>query len=95
MPQPIARSASVSLCREQISCELQGETVILHIGRGRYYSLNASGAAVWSLIQHSCTVQHLVDHLVREYAVEEEVCAHDVQELLHDLLRAQLIEIRE
>ena len=47
---------------------IDGETVIIHLDRGLYYSLDQVGAAVWGVIQSGATLQELTDQMKQRFA---------------------------
>jgi hypothetical protein len=81
--------------RDQVSCELQGEAAILHLGSGIYYGLNRTGAWLWDLIQVPRTVAEIEVALVQKFDVEPERGTRDLHALLADLARERLIDVRD
>ncbi|MBI3591539.1 MAG: PqqD family protein [Candidatus Melainabacteria bacterium] len=80
--------------KEQVSCDLAGEAVILNFKDGIYYGLDAIGASVWELIQKSKTVKEIRDSILENYDVEPDHCKNDLIALLNDLKTIGLIEIK-
>jgi len=78
--------------RDQLSSDLGGETVILHLGAGVYYGLDEVGARVWALLQRPRRVGDLCRELLSEYDVSVERCERAVLDLLAELSNAGLIE---
>jgi hypothetical protein len=76
---------------EQVSTSLGDETVILGMGDGVYYGLDAVGARVWALLASPRRVSELVSAVTREFDVRPERCEHDVLALLDELFERQLI----
>ena len=74
------------------AAQLAGEAVILHLDTKRYYRLNATGAEVWKGIEAGENREMLVERLVREFTVEREVAAAEVDRLVERLREAHLIE---
>ena len=74
------------------AAQLAGEAVILHLDTKRYYRLNATGAEVWKGIEAGENREGLVERLVREFTVEREVAAAEVDRLIERLREAHLIE---
>lgn len=70
------------------------EIVILHLKTGRYYSLSAVGAEVWKLLLAPRRMSEIVHAIVTAYAVETAQCEADIQALLDDMAREQLIAIQ-
>jgi hypothetical protein len=89
-----ALHSEVVATRQQISCDLEGEAVILHLGEGVYYGLNEVGAKVWTLVQTPRTVLEIRDALLKDYDVEPDDCTSDLIELLQRLMDWKLVELR-
>jgi hypothetical protein len=86
-------SASVVVAtRDQLSSNLDGEAVILHLTAGTYYGLDEVGARVWALVQEPRRVADLCRVLLAEYDVEPARCERAVLALLEELAGAGLIE---
>jgi len=74
------------------AAQLAGEAVILHLDTKRYYRLNATGAEVWKGIEAGEDREALTRRLVREFTVERETAAAEVDRLLDRLREARLVE---
>jgi hypothetical protein len=85
----------VAVSTDQVSSDLAGESVILNLKSGTYYGLNEVGSIVWGLIQQPKAVGDIYQSILQDYDVDPQTCETDVQSLLQDLLKAQLIEIRD
>ena len=83
----------VSAVGGQLSADLDGETVILHLESGTYYGLSDVGARIWTLIQEPRPVSDVRDVLLEEYDVERDLCERDVLALLSDLKVHNLLEL--
>ena len=81
--------------KQQVSCGLDGEAVILNLQKGVYYGLNRVGARIWELLQQPRTVADLRSLLVKEFNVEPARCAQDLEALLGELSNHGLIEVRD
>lgn len=71
---------------DQLSCELDGETVLLSIRYGQYYYFNQIGSHIWTLLHTPRSVAALCDVLMDEYEVERAVCEQEVLAFLDELL---------
>jgi len=103
-PQPAASPSDeksitldsvVVVAKEQISCDLLGESVILDLCGGVYYGLDEVGARVWALMQVPRTVGDVCEALLEEYEVDPQRCEIDLLNLLGELRAKDLIEITE
>ena len=84
----------VKVAPHQASCELKGETAILNVRTGVYYSLDRVGVRVWQMLQRPAAVRVLRDAIVREYDVGPQACEKDLLKLLGELDEAGLL-VRE
>lgn len=81
--QQLTLSNSEMICRsdDQVSVDLDGETVLLHTETGRYFTMNEVASAVWNLLVHPMSTADLLDGVKAEFDPPE---AGDMSE---DLLR--------
>jgi hypothetical protein len=90
----IGPNSVVKLSNEQISADLSGTAVVLHVANGVYYKLNEVGAHVWKQLEGGARPVHeLVAAVMNEFTVERERCEADIVVLLEDLLKRGLIEL--
>ena len=78
----ITMDSTIVVAKDQMSCGLDDEAVILSIKKGVYYTLNPCGNRIWSLIQKPITVGTIRDTLLEEFAVDKETCENDLLSLL-------------
>jgi Coenzyme PQQ synthesis protein D (PqqD) len=88
-------SAVVIVSNRQVACEVGGEAVMLQLDQGMYYGLNPVGARVWQLIQEPRRIDAIVEQLSQEFEVDCEQCLMDIRELVADLVRNRLVDVRE
>ena len=91
----ISLEATVKVSVKQISCDLDNESVVLNLEDGVYYGLNPVAYRVWELAQEARTVLEIRDFLLAEYEIEESTCTRDLLDLLGQLHRWRLIELRD
>lgn len=80
--------------KEQVSCNLGNEEVILNFKDGVYYGLDSIGVFIWDQAQKSKTVKEICDSVLEVYDVESKCCEQDVRKLLQELLEKGLIQIK-
>jgi hypothetical protein len=90
-----AKNKTVKAVKDQVSCALDGDTVILHLGSGTYYGLNTVGSTIWNLIQEARTIAEIHDRLLQQYEADAGECERDLLNVLDDLSKAGLVEIRD
>jgi len=88
-----ADSTEVVAVEDCLSTTLDGESVILHTGKGKYYGFNQVGTDIWEWIQEPRTVQELSERVVTEYDVSPDRSRSDLEALLNELLTKDLIRI--
>ena len=95
MENGISDLALVVVTKNQSSCPLGDDTVILDLKAGLYFSLDNVGAMIWKLIQQPKSMKELREAVLEAFEVEPEVCERDLQALLRDLATRNLVEIRD
>ena len=91
----LTRTSVVSSVRSQLSSDLGGETVILHLDRGMYFGLNEVGSRIWQLVQEPTSIADICAALMAEYEVDAERCERVVLHLVQELTAAGLAEISD
>lgn len=79
--------------KDSVSCDLDGETVILNVPEGVYYGLDPVGTFIWQQIAQPRTINALRDAVLEEYEVEPDRCEADLLELIRDLASNRLVEV--
>ncbi len=74
-----------------IDRSIDGETVLLDLKTGIYYSLNEVGSAVWRILQSGATAAEIAEIVSSDYDVEPNTVRADINELLNDLASEKLI----
>jgi hypothetical protein len=69
-----------------VSCELEGEAVLLDPQAGLYFGLNDVGAAIWTMLASPCRLSDLYGAVVNRFDVDEDTCRDDVRTLVEELL---------
>lgn len=78
---------------EHLSCDLNGEAVILNIKNGKYYGVNAVGASIWAAMQNPVSFDDIRFSLLEEYAIDEATCQKDISVFLERMTEENLVEI--
>jgi hypothetical protein len=89
----LSNESTVVAIKEQVSCDVSGEAVIMSLKDGMYYGLDPVGARIWNLIQAPRAVLDLQKTIQEEYEVEPERCHMDLLELLKQFEDHGLIEV--
>lgn len=83
----------VSQPEHQVSCELNGEAVVLHLPDAVYFSMDQVGAFIWNQISKPVSVADICMHVREAYDVTEAECATDVIAFLQELNAAGLLRV--
>jgi hypothetical protein len=73
--------------------EVDGEVVLLNTSTGQYYSLDAVGSRVWSLLATGVSRKTLQETLLAEFDVVETQLQADVDALVEQLAAHALIVV--
>lgn len=93
--KPISGEAIVVAVRDQISCDLVGEVILLNLNSGKQFLLDGVGAAIWRLIREPRSLDELQSSLLRQYDVDKEQCQSDLLEWIQRLLTEGLVEVKQ
>lgn len=68
-----------------------GQTMLLDLSGGAYYTLNESGALIWDMLKQGTTLGDIVDALEARYDAPREQIAADAATLTTELMSASLV----
>lgn len=80
---------------EILSSDMDGETVMMSVENSEYYSLSKVGTKIYDILSKEMSFTELIDILTKEYSVDREVCEKDTKEFLEELLKKNIIKIKE
>jgi hypothetical protein len=96
MPHPLSPEARIEVAKDQVSCELAEEAIILNLQAGVYYGLNSVASFIWKQLQgQPRTLAQLRDAIVETYDVSPERCEQDLQLLLEKMAKEGLIHLEQ
>lgn len=91
--QPITMSSKVVADPRQVSADVEGETLILHLDTGNYHSLRKVAAEIWKLLTSPILVSDIVETLALRYGVPQARGEADLLELLGELEKRGLVRV--
>jgi hypothetical protein len=77
---------------EVISREVDGRVVALDLGSSRYYSVNATGALLWRLLESDVSRSEMAAALIDRFGIDLSTADADVDAFLEDLRVNGLLE---
>jgi coenzyme PQQ synthesis protein D (PqqD) len=84
---------TLSIPEDVVFRDLTGEAIILNLGTGMYFGLNAVGSQIWRLISEGYSSEQIIATLLEEYEIDEARVQKDLDILLEQLRDAGLITI--
>ncbi len=94
MNEELTNLSIVRKSPDQVSCDMGGESVMLHIKSGMYYGTDETGALIWNLLDEPRAVGDIRDAIAEEFDVGKEQCERDLIAFLAEMRAADLIEIQ-
>ncbi|GAC1612429.1 MAG: hypothetical protein NVS3B27_03870 [Novosphingobium sp.] len=85
-------SALVKCADRFVETEIDGETVIMELQSGDFFSLSGSALSIWQLIDGTRDRPSLVAAVAAEYQVAEAELAGEIDAFVADLKAAKLVE---
>jgi len=72
----------------------EDESVLLHLERQQYYSLNETGSRIWQLLSDGYNVDAIAAAIAEEWTTSEADALQHVRSFLRELDEADLVEKR-
>lgn len=83
----LTMATAVVASKQQISCAVGDEAVLLSADKGEYFGLNPVAASVWREISVPCTLETVRDALLAEYrGVSPDECERAVLAVVAEML---------
>ncbi len=85
----------VSIPDQVLFRDLDGESVLLHLGSGLYFGLDEVGTRIWNLLGEGRSLNEIEKSILTEYDVSAEEVQGDVRRLVEELTENGLLEVRD
>lgn len=82
---------SITVARDIVFRELDGEAVILNLESGIYFGLDQVGTRIWQLVQEHGSLQKVFETMCDEFDVVSDALERDLLELMDDLCAKGLV----
>lgn len=73
---------------------VEGETIILNIESGLYYTVDGVGSLAWSMIVEGRPDDQILERILSTYDVSPESAARDLKRWVESLKKEKLIETK-
>jgi len=85
-------SMRLRVSADTVSRQFGDQTVLVHLETNRIYSLNRTGARLWSLLSAGLDRDEIVARLAREFEMDEDVVGQEVDAMLSSLREERLVQ---
>lgn len=80
--------------KKRLDCaDMDGETVMMDIDKGKYYGFNNVGSRIWELVEKPIKVDDVISALLKEFNIDNKICENSVITFLNRLYYEDLISI--
>ena len=86
-------STIVKQSPKQVNTDLDGDTIIMNIDNGVYFSLDDISTKIWDLISEPNSISQVCEKLIKTYDVSMEQCEKQVIAFFNDLSKEGLLSI--
>ena len=93
MPSSLLDTAVIARAANHLWCDLGAEIVVLRARDGTYYRLEATGRALWLLLEEPRTLGELVSALATDYDGDPGVVAADTREFVDQCAEIGLLAL--
>lgn len=95
-PQYIIMSHSAAPClkindQKVVSETVSGETIVINLETGTYYSLNETASFLWDNIMRKIRIDDLINLCERAYKDDSESVANSVRAFVEEMISEQLV----
>ena len=88
----LTRETRIVVAGDQVSADLEGETVILSMSEGAYYGLDRVGSRIWHRFAAPVALGDVLRAVLDEFDVDEARAWTDLEHLVTDLLAHGLVK---
>lgn len=71
---------------------IDGEAIVMHLGTGAYYSMNAVASRVWELSEAGHTLSDVSRAVAHDFGVDGDLAQRDVLKLARELVEEGLLK---
>lgn len=77
---------------EVCAAELDGEICLFEPVKAEYLNLNATGSAIWNLLEEPGTLDLLLTELQNRYAVDTTTCRQETEAFISEALKRGMLQ---
>ncbi len=91
MPPPLLYNQKITISKQALTQEVDGEMVILDLESENYFVLDVVGTRIWQLLRENDDLQSVVNVMLAEFDVQADQLETDIEALLTNLDEAGLV----
>jgi hypothetical protein len=76
---------------EVVQSDVDGQSMLMSIETGRYFSLSRIGTHIWKQLEQPCTESTIIAKLKLDFDVSDEQCERETKTFLQELRERRLI----
>lgn len=77
----------------QIETATMGDELgMLNVDTGKYFILDSIASDIWNALDKPMTINHLVNHLMNLYDVDQETCFMETKSFLSEMIENKLVK---
>ena len=80
---------------EVCAAELDGEICIFEPVKAEYLNLNATGSAIWNLLEQPTELDQLLMELQSRYTVEPDACRQETQAFITEAMKCGMLQEKQ
>lgn len=84
---------TVAIPQDVVFRRLGRESVLLHLGTGRYFGLDEVGTLIWTLLAAGTSLPEIERRILEQYEVDADTVHGDVVRILDQLQSRELLEV--
>ena len=77
---------------EVCAAELDGEICLFEPEKAEYLNLNATGSAIWNMLEEPAEVEQLLAALHNRYSVDADTCRQETEAFISEALKRGMLQ---
>lgn len=90
---PLLPSTQITRSDQLLATEVDGETVLMHVDQGRYYSLARTAHVIWELLEQPKTLAELCRALQTRFAGPAQAIESDTCRFVEQMAAERLVTL--